>query len=103
VPALKAELGPADVAVDGAGNVVESDGLSDRVRVVADETPIRVGPGPKSRKRYLLVACTNLLTYYFPGDRDTGTPGHSRRSCSPTWTAPSWSMIATRCTTSSPA
>jgi hypothetical protein len=61
------------VAVDGAGNVVESDGLSDRVRVVADETPIRVGPGPKSRKRYLLVACTNLLTYYFPGDRDTGT------------------------------
>jgi hypothetical protein len=35
----------------------------------ADETPIRVGPGPKSRKRYLLVACTNLLTCYFLGDR----------------------------------
>src|SRR6266849_3029568 len=33
--------------------------------VCADETPIRVGPGPKSRKRYLLVACTGLLTYYF--------------------------------------
>jgi len=32
-------------------------------------TPIRVGPGPKTRKRYLLVACTNLLTYYFRGDR----------------------------------
>ena len=37
--------------------------------VCADETPIRVGPGPKSRKRYLLVACTNLLTCYFLGDR----------------------------------
>jgi hypothetical protein len=30
--------------------------------VCADETPIRVGPRPKTRKRYLLVACTNLLT-----------------------------------------
>jgi hypothetical protein len=38
VPALKAELGPADVAVDGAGHVVESDGLSDRVRVAAVTT-----------------------------------------------------------------
>ncbi len=37
--------------------------------ICADETPIRVGPGPKSRKRYLLVACTNLLTCYFLGDR----------------------------------
>ena len=37
--------------------------------ISADETPIRVGPGPKTRKRYLLVACTNLLTYYFLGDR----------------------------------
>ena len=35
----------------------------------ADETPLRVGPGPKSRKKYLLVACTNLLTCYFLGDR----------------------------------
>jgi transposase len=35
----------------------------------ADETPIRVGPGPKSRKRYLLVACTSLLTYFSLGDR----------------------------------
>jgi transposase len=32
--------------------------------VSADETPIRAGPGPKTRKRYLLVACTHLLTYY---------------------------------------
>ncbi len=37
--------------------------------ICADETPIRVGPGPRTRKRYLLVACTNLLTYYFLGDR----------------------------------
>jgi transposase len=41
--------------------------------ISADETPIRVGPGPKPRKRYLLVACTNLLTYYFPGDRSMAT------------------------------
>ncbi len=41
--------------------------------VCADETPIRVGPGPKSRKRYLLVACTRLLTYYFLGDRSLET------------------------------
>ena len=37
--------------------------------ICADETPIRVGPGPKARKRYLLVACTSLLTCYFLGDR----------------------------------
>ena len=28
------------------------------------------GPGPKTRKKYLQVACTSLLTYYFLGDRD---------------------------------
>ncbi len=39
----------------------------------ADETPLRVGPGPKSRKKYLLVACTNLLTCYFLGDRSLKT------------------------------
>jgi transposase len=41
--------------------------------ISADETPIRAGPGPKARKRYLLVACTNLLTYYFLGDRSMKT------------------------------
>ncbi len=41
--------------------------------VSADETPIRVGPGPKTRKRYLLAACTSLLTYYFLGDRSMKT------------------------------
>ena len=39
----------------------------------ADETPIRAGPGPKSFKRYLLVACTRLLTYYLLGDRSMKT------------------------------
>jgi transposase len=38
--------------------------------VCGDETPLRVGPGPRSRKKYLQVACTNLLTYYFLGNRD---------------------------------
>ena len=38
--------------------------------VCGDETPLRAGPGPKPRKKYLQVACTSLLTYYFPGDRD---------------------------------
>jgi transposase IS66 family protein len=41
--------------------------------ICADETPVRVGPGPKTRKRYLLVACTNLLTYYLLGDRSLAT------------------------------
>jgi len=41
--------------------------------ISADETPIRAGPGPKTRKRYLLVACTHLLTYYFLGDRSMKT------------------------------
>jgi hypothetical protein len=43
--------------------------------VSADETPIRVGPGPKTRKKQLLVACTDLLTYYFLGDRSLQTFG----------------------------
>ena len=41
--------------------------------ICADETPVRVGPGPKTRKKYLLVACTNLLTCYFLGDRSMKT------------------------------
>ena len=38
--------------------------------ICGDETPLRVGPGPKTRKKYLQVACTSLLTCYFLGDRD---------------------------------
>jgi transposase len=41
--------------------------------ISADETPIRVGPGPRTRKKYLLVACTNLLTYFCLGDRSMET------------------------------
>jgi len=32
--------------------------------VCCDETPVRAGPGPAWRKRWLLVAATPLLTYY---------------------------------------
>ena len=39
--------------------------------VAADETPIRVGP--KRAKKYLLVACTDLYTWYLLGDRDLET------------------------------
>lgn len=39
--------------------------------VAADETPIRVGP--KRTKKYLLVACTDLYTWYLLGDRDLET------------------------------
>ena len=66
----------------------------------ADETPLRVGPGPKTRKKYLLVACTNLLTYYFLGDRSMKP---SRRSCSRTCPAPCSCTTRTRITTRSPA
>ncbi len=38
--------------------------------ICGDETPLRAGPGPKSRKKYLQVACTSLLTCYFLGYRD---------------------------------
>ena len=38
--------------------------------ICGDETPVRAGPGPKTAKKYLLVACTNMLTCYFLGDRD---------------------------------
>ncbi len=41
--------------------------------VCADETPIRVGPGPRSRKRYLLVACRKMLTYYLLGEWSMAT------------------------------
>ena len=37
--------------------------------VCCDETPVRAGPGPAWRKRYLLAAATPLLTYYRLGDR----------------------------------
>jgi transposase len=39
--------------------------------VCCDETPIRVGP--KKAKKYLLVACTQLYTWYLLGDRTMDT------------------------------
>ncbi len=39
--------------------------------VCCDETPLRAGPGPGWRKRWLLVAATPLLTYYALADRNT--------------------------------
>jgi transposase len=53
--------------------------------VCADETPLRIGPatapaGRKKAMRYLLVACTTLLTHYLLGGR-TWTP--SKRWSSP--------------------
>jgi len=41
--------------------------------VCCDETPVRAGPGPKWRKKWLLVACTPLLTYYQVADRNTAS------------------------------
>ncbi len=38
--------------------------------VSCDETPVRAGPGPSWRKRYLLVAATGRLTWYSFGDRN---------------------------------
>jgi hypothetical protein len=65
-------IGRAAGAVDGANKLIRCLIIVAHV-VSADETPIRVGPGPKTRKRYLLVACTSLLTYYFLGDRSMKT------------------------------
>ena len=41
--------------------------------VCCDETPLRAGPGPGWRKRWLLAAATPLLTYYALGDRTTAS------------------------------
>ena len=62
-------LGRAAAAVAAANKTIRALILLARV-ICGDETPLRAGPGPKQRKKYLQVACTNLLTYYFLGDRD---------------------------------
>lgn len=61
-------LARAAKAVRGANMLIRALVIAASV-VCGDETPIRVGPGPKTRKKYLLVACTGLLTCYFLGDR----------------------------------
>jgi transposase len=65
---VHAMLARAAKAVRGACMLIRALVITASV-LCADETPLRVGPGPKSRKKYLLVACTNLLTYYYLGDR----------------------------------
>jgi transposase len=63
------QLDRAASAVAAANTAIRALIILARV-ICGDETPVRAGPGPKSRKRYLQVACTNLLTHYFLGDRD---------------------------------
>ena len=66
---VHALLDRAAKAVAAANKTIRALILLARV-ICGDETPVRAGPGPKTRKKYLQVACTSLLTYYFPGDRD---------------------------------
>ena len=66
---VHALLGRAARAVAAANTAIRALIILARV-VCGDETPIRSGPGPKAKKKYLHVACTNLLTYYFLADRD---------------------------------
>lgn len=61
-------LARAAKAVRGANMLIRALVITASV-VCGDETPVRVGPGPKTRKKYLLVACTGLLTCYFLGER----------------------------------
>jgi transposase len=61
-------LARAAKAVRGANMLIRALVITASV-VCGDETPLRVGPGPKTRKKYLLVACTSLFTCYFLGDR----------------------------------
>src|SRR5262249_16754655 len=65
---VHAMLARAARAVRGVNMLIRALVITAAV-LCADETPVRVGPGPKNRKKYLLVACTSLLTYYFLGDR----------------------------------
>ncbi len=61
-------LARAAKAVAAANKTIRALIIAARV-ICGDETPIRSGPGPKSAKKYLQVACTNLLTLYFLGER----------------------------------
>jgi transposase len=69
---VHALLGRAATAVAAANKTIRALIILARV-ICGDETPLRAGPGPKSRKKYLQVACTHLLTYYFLGDRKLGS------------------------------
>ncbi len=63
-------LGRAARAVAAANKASRALIILARV-ICGDETPLRAGPGPKSRnKKYLQVACTGPITCYFLGGRD---------------------------------
>ena len=66
---VHALLARAARAVAAANTAIRALILLARV-ICGDETPLRAGPGPKTSKKYLQVACTSLLTCYFLGDRD---------------------------------
>ena len=61
-------LARAAGAVAAANTAIRALILLARV-ICGDETPLRAGPGPRAKKKYLLVACTSLLTFYFLGER----------------------------------
>ena len=65
---VHALLARAARAVAAANKTIRALILLARV-ICGDETPLRAGPGPKANKKYLQVACTSLLTYYFLGER----------------------------------
>ena len=69
---VHALLARAAEAVAAANKTIRALILLARV-ICGDETPVRAGPGPKTRKRYLHVACTDLLTCYFLGGREIGS------------------------------
>ena len=66
---VHALLARAARAVAAANKAIRALIILARV-ICGDETTLRAGPGPRRKKRYLQVACTNLLTYYFLGNRD---------------------------------
>ncbi len=66
---VHAVLARAARAVAAANKAIRALIILARV-ICGDETPLRAGPGPKAKKKYLQVACTDLLTFYFLGDRD---------------------------------
>ena len=61
-------LARAAGAVAAANTTIRALILLARV-ICGDETPLRAGPGPRAKKKYLQVACTSLLTCSFLGER----------------------------------
>jgi len=65
-------LARAAAAVAPASALIRSLIIASPV-VCCDETPVRAGPAPPWRKKWLLVACTPLLTHYALADRNTAS------------------------------